>query len=152
MTLKGPLARVTTSGCFHNKITVSGAPSGGLGVFDINFCDRKESICHGSHPRHSIGDHMNTLRKAAVLVAALGSLGMLAAGTAQAHDGGHEKGGDQFKIGQSSNCKSHDLNLDVLGQVGILNGALGNALNGEGNPGAQSTHLGSSMGCNNSAL
>ncbi|MFJ8313026.1 MULTISPECIES: hypothetical protein [unclassified Streptomyces] len=94
---------------------------------------------------------MNKLRKAAVLVAALGSLGMLATGTAQAHGGG-EKGGDRFNIGQSSNCKSHDLNLDVLGQVGILNGLLGNALNGEGNPGAQNTHIGSSMGCNNSAF
>ncbi|MFE3182545.1 hypothetical protein [Streptomyces violascens] len=93
---------------------------------------------------------MNELRKAAVLVAALGSFAMLAAGTAQAHDGG--KGGDQFGIGQSSNCRSHDLNVDVLGQVGILNGVLGNALNGEGNPGAQNTHMGSSMGCNNSAL
>ncbi|GAA2464855.1 hypothetical protein ACFPFX_21140 [Streptomyces mauvecolor] len=89
------------------------------------------------------------LRKAAVLVAALGTLGM-AAGTAQAHDGG--KGGDHFGVGQSSNCKSHDLNVDVLGQVGILNGLLGNALNGEGNPGAQNTHMGSSMGCNNSAF
>uniref|UniRef100_A0AAU2V093 Secreted protein n=1 Tax=Streptomyces sp. NBC_00003 TaxID=2903608 RepID=A0AAU2V093_9ACTN len=93
---------------------------------------------------------MNELHKAAVLVAALGSFAMLAAGTAQAHDG--EKGGDRFGIGQSSNCRSHDLNVDVLGQVGILNGVLGNALNGEGNPGAQNTHLGSSMGCNNSAL
>ncbi|WP_438289648.1 hypothetical protein [Streptomyces sp. HUAS TT7] len=89
------------------------------------------------------------LRKAAVMVAAVGTLGMLAAGTAQAHDGGK---GDQFGIGQSSNCKSHDLNVDVLGQVGILNGLLGNALNGEGNPGAQNTHMGSSMGCNNSAF
>ncbi|MEV5283336.1 hypothetical protein [Streptomyces sp. NPDC051994] len=96
---------------------------------------------------------MNKLRKAAVLVAALGSLGMLAAGTAQAHDGGHGgKGGDRFNIGQSSKCKSHDLNVDVLGQVGILNGVLGNALNGEGNPGAQNTHMGSSMGCSNSAF
>ncbi|MFJ8384753.1 hypothetical protein ACIQ9Q_09610 [Streptomyces sp. NPDC094438] len=94
---------------------------------------------------------MNKLRKAAVLVAALGSLGMLATGTAQAHDGG-EKGGDRFNIGQSSNCKSHDLNLDVLGQVGILNGLGGNLLNGEGNAGAQNTHIGSSMGCDNSAL
>ncbi|MFD7165233.1 hypothetical protein [Streptomyces violascens] len=93
---------------------------------------------------------MNTLRKAAVLVAALGSLGMLATGTAQAHDGG--KGGDRFEIGQSSNCKSHDLNVDVLGQVGILNGLGGNLLNGEGNAGAQETHLGSSMGCSNSAF
>jgi hypothetical protein len=29
---------------------------------------------------------------------------------------------------------------------------LGNALNGEGNPGAQSTDIGSTMGCNNSAF
>ena len=34
-------------------------------------------------------------------------------------------------------CKTHDLNIDILGQVGLLNGLLGNALNGEGNPGAQ---------------
>ncbi|GGU43232.1 hypothetical protein [Streptomyces violascens] len=53
---------------------------------------------------------MYKLRKPAVLVTALGSLGMPAAGTAQAHDGG--KGGDQFGIGQSSNCRSHDLNVD----------------------------------------
>ena len=96
---------------------------------------------------------MHKLRKAAVLVAALGSLGMLAAGTAQAHDGGHGgKGGDRFNIGQSTTCRSHDLNLDILGQVGILNGLLGNGLNGEGNPGSQQTSLGSSMGCNNSAF
>ena len=93
---------------------------------------------------------MNELRKAAVLVAALGSFGMLAAGTAQAGDGG--RGGDHIGVGQSSNCKSHDLNVDVLGQVGILNGLLGNALNGEDNPGAQNNRIGSSMGCNNSAL
>ncbi|MGW0734313.1 hypothetical protein [Streptomyces sp. NPDC002851] len=93
------------------------------------------------------------LRKAAVLVAALSSVGLLS-GTAHAMGGGdghgHGKGG--FDIKQSSQCKSHDLNLDILGQVGILNGLLGNALNGEGNAGGQDTHLGSSMGCNNSAF
>ncbi|MCX4665951.1 hypothetical protein OG453_04565 [Streptomyces sp. NBC_01381] len=95
---------------------------------------------------------MQKLRKAAVLVAALSTVGLLSAGTAHANDGGgHGKGG-KLDIHQSSNCKSHDLNLDVLGQVGLLNGLLGNALNGEGNPGAQDTHLGSSMGCNNSAF
>ncbi len=52
---------------------------------------------------------------------------------------------------QSSNCKDHDLNLDLLGEVGILNGLLGNALNGEGDPGAQQTHVGSTMGCSNKA-
>jgi hypothetical protein len=97
---------------------------------------------------------MYKLRKAAVLVAAIGSIGLIG-GTA--HAGGQEggkggEGGGRFSVLQSSNCKSHDLNLDVLGEVGILNGLLGNALNGEGDPGAQATHIGSTMGCNNSAF
>jgi hypothetical protein len=91
---------------------------------------------------------MHKLRKAAVLVVTLGSVGLLGAGTAAADQGG--KDGGKFSALQSSSCKSHDLNLDVLGQVGILNGLLGNALNGEGNAGGQDTHLGSTMGCNNS--
>ncbi|MFI1762315.1 hypothetical protein ACH41H_09750 [Streptomyces sp. NPDC020800] len=101
---------------------------------------------------------MHKLRKAAVLVAALGTVGLVGAGTATAGEGGYGGGGkdggkgDRFSVLQSSNCKSHDLNLDVLGEVGLLNGLLGNALNGEGNPGAQDTHIGSSMGCNNSAF
>ncbi|MBV7699292.1 hypothetical protein [Streptomyces sp. TRM70350] len=97
---------------------------------------------------------MHKLRKAAVVVVALGSVGLLSAGTASAngHDGHGRKGGDKFSVLQSSHCKSHDLNLDVLGQVGLLNGLLGNALNGEGNAGGQDTHIGSSMGCNNSAF
>ncbi|WP_432194174.1 hypothetical protein [Streptomyces sp. bgisy027] len=97
---------------------------------------------------------MHKLRKAAVLVAAISTVGLLGAGTATAdgHGGHGGKGGDKFSVLQSSNCKSHDLNVDVLGQVGVLNGLLGSALNGEGNPGAQDTHLGSTMGCNNSAF
>ncbi|MGW7527772.1 hypothetical protein [Streptomyces sp. NPDC054783] len=98
---------------------------------------------------------MHKLRKAAVLIAAVSSIGLMG-GTAHAggQEGGKEggKGGDRFSVLQSSNCKSHDLNLDVLGEVGILNGLLGNALNGEGDPGAQATHIGSTMGCNNSAF
>ncbi|MFF4800760.1 hypothetical protein ACFY1U_20540 [Streptomyces sp. NPDC001351] len=91
---------------------------------------------------------MHQLRKAAVLVAAV-SVGLLGAGTAQAHDDGGKGGGGNTVL-QSTTCRSHDLNLDILGQVGLLNGLLGGALNGEGNEGAQSTSLGSSMGCNNS--
>ncbi|QIJ62756.1 hypothetical protein [Streptomyces sp. JB150] len=90
---------------------------------------------------------MRKLRTAAVLVAALGSVGLLGAGAAHAGTGG-----DEFQIKQSSVCKSHDANVDVLGNVGILNGLGGNLLNGEGNPGAQLTELGSTMGCNNSAF
>ncbi|MFJ7077549.1 hypothetical protein [Streptomyces sp. NPDC098781] len=91
---------------------------------------------------------MHKLRKAAVLVAALSTVGVLTAGTAHA-DG---PGGNQYGVKQSTNCKSHDLNIDILGVVGLLNGVLGNGLNGEGNSGSQSTHLGSTMGCNNSAF
>ncbi|GGU87194.1 hypothetical protein GCM10010260_20670 [Streptomyces filipinensis] len=87
---------------------------------------------------------MHRLRKAAVLLAAVSTVGLVTAGTAHADGhGGH--------IMQSSNCKDHDLNLDLLGEVGILNGLLGNALNGEGDPGAQQTHVGSTMGCSNKA-
>ncbi|MFF8725507.1 hypothetical protein ACF073_03310 [Streptomyces sp. NPDC015171] len=95
---------------------------------------------------------MQKIRTAAVILAAFGSVGLLGAGTAHASYGmGGGKGkGDEFAITQSSTCKSHDLNLDVLGEVGILNGLGGNLLNGEGNAGAQQTSLGSSMGCSNS--
>ncbi|WP_151476928.1 hypothetical protein [Streptomyces albicerus] len=99
---------------------------------------------------------MHKLRKAAVLVAAIGSVGLLGAGTANAQGGGDDghggKGGGQHNVLQSSNCKSHDLNIDILGQVGLLNGLLGNGLNGEGKAGSQDTHLGSSMGCDNKAF
>lgn len=93
---------------------------------------------------------MRKLRKAAVLVAAIGSVGLVTAGPAHAdgHGDGH---GGSATVMQSSNCRSHDLNLDLLGEVGILNGALGSALNGEGDPGAQSSHVGSTMGCSSSA-
>lgn len=97
---------------------------------------------------------MRNLRNVAVLVAALSSIGLVS-GTAYAGGQGDGKGGDhgdRFNITQSSHCKSHDLNLDVLGEVGLLNGLLGSAVNGEGNPGAQATNLGSTMGCNNSAF
>ncbi|GAA3840547.1 hypothetical protein GCM10022403_086010 [Streptomyces coacervatus] len=92
---------------------------------------------------------MHKLHKAAVLVVTLGSVGLLSAGTATA-TGNDDHGGKA--VLQSSQCKSHDLNVDVLGQVGVLNGVLGNALNGEGNSGGQDTHVGSSTGCNNSAF
>ncbi|MFB7244965.1 hypothetical protein CW362_03915 [Streptomyces populi] len=87
---------------------------------------------------------MRKLRNAAVLIAALGSIAFVG-GTAHA-------GGDDITVKQSATCKSHDLNLDVLGEVGVLNGLAGNLLNGEGDPGAQATHLGSTAGCSNSAF
>ncbi|WP_328555063.1 MULTISPECIES: hypothetical protein [unclassified Streptomyces] len=91
---------------------------------------------------------MRKLRTAAVLLAVLGNVGLLGASVAHA-DEGWDRGGDSFTISQHSSCQSHDLNLDVLGQVGIGNGLGGNLLGGEGNPGAQKTSLGSSAGCSN---
>ncbi|GAU70878.1 hypothetical protein SSP35_23_00680 [Streptomyces sp. NBRC 110611] len=95
---------------------------------------------------------MRMLRKAAVVVAALGSIGLIGAGTA--HAGGEKEGrkdGTHFDIKQGTSCRSHDLNVEVLGTIGILDGALGNALGGEGAPGTQQTKIGSSLGCNNAA-
>jgi hypothetical protein len=99
-------------------------------------------------------EDMRKIQKAAVMVAMLGAVGFAGAGTAFAGDegyGGYD-GGNSYSVSQSTECKSHDLNVDILGEVGLLNGVLGNALNGEGHPGAQSTTQGSSMGCNNKAL
>ena len=93
---------------------------------------------------------MRKLHKAAVVAALLGTIGFAGAGTASAWGG--DSHGSNFDVQQSTSCKSHDLNLDVLGEVGLLNGLAGNALNGEGNPGGQATSLGSNMGCNNSAF
>jgi hypothetical protein len=97
---------------------------------------------------------MHKLRKAAVLVAGLTTVGFLGAGTAHADGWGRGDGrqGNSYSVQQSTQCKSHDLNIDILGTVGLLNGLLGNALNGEGKAGSQGTHLGSTMGCNNSAF
>jgi hypothetical protein len=92
---------------------------------------------------------MRKFYQAAAVAAMLGSLGLAGIGTAAASD---HSGGSSYDVHQSTSCKSHDLNLDVLGEVGILNGVLGNALGGEGNPGAQSSSLGSTMGCSNSAF
>jgi hypothetical protein len=125
-----------------------GVPSSVLSLFSLVFVAVDVDLPQIA-PTHSTGEEMRKLRNVAVLVAALGTIG-LAGGTAHADGGKH--GGDTYNVTQSSQCRSHDLNLDVLGQVNLLGGALGNALNGEGNPGAQYTHIGSTQGCNNSAF
>ncbi|AWE50491.1 MULTISPECIES: hypothetical protein [Streptomyces] len=78
---------------------------------------------------------MRKLQRAALAAAVIGSLTCIATGTASAQPA---YGGD--------GCHSHDFNLDILGEVGLLNGLGGNLINGEGSPGAQHTHLGSSCG------
>ncbi|MEU0337221.1 hypothetical protein [Streptomyces sp. NPDC006193] len=80
---------------------------------------------------------MRKLRKAAVVVAVIGGVGLAGAGSATAQSGHGRHGGG---------CTSHDLNIDILGEVGVLNGLGGNLLNGEGSPGAQFTDIGSECG------
>ncbi|MGV4981893.1 hypothetical protein ACWC0C_07275 [Streptomyces sp. NPDC001709] len=94
---------------------------------------------------------MRKFQKAVLVGAAvLGSVSTLGINTAFAHgEPGHDGGLD---ITQGIECRSHDMNIDVLGSVGAVNGLAGNILNGEGNPGAQESHLGSDMGCNSRAL
>ncbi|WP_251093306.1 hypothetical protein [Streptomyces sp. Caat 7-52] len=78
---------------------------------------------------------MRKLRKAAVAAALIGGVSLMGVGPATAAAGGGGGG-----------CKSHDMNIDILGEVGILNGLGGNLINGEGSPGAQFTDLGSECG------
>ncbi|MBV7699289.1 hypothetical protein [Streptomyces sp. TRM70350] len=92
---------------------------------------------------------MRKLHKAALVGAVLGSVGSLGVGTAFAHG---EAWAHDLDVHQGIECRSHDMNIDVLGSLGALNGVLANALNGEGSPGAQPTHLGSDMGCNSRAF
>ncbi|MFE0193447.1 hypothetical protein [Streptomyces sp. NPDC059008] len=57
--------------------------------------------------------------------------------------------GHKVEIRQHTSCRTHDANVDVLGNVGILNGLLANAGGGEGSSGTQSTRMGTHLGCNN---
>jgi hypothetical protein len=91
---------------------------------------------------------MRKIQKAALVAAMLGSLGFVGAGTAAAYGG--EKGPD-IDITQSATCKSHDVNIAALNNIGVLNGLAGNLLGGEGNPGAQAFQQGSQNTCSNSA-
>ncbi|MET7733137.1 hypothetical protein ABZT02_17460 [Streptomyces sp. NPDC005402] len=79
---------------------------------------------------------MRKLHKAAVAVAIISGFSLMGAGPATARAAGGSDGG----------CRSHDLNIDILGEVGVLNGLGGNLLNGEGSPGGQSTDIGSDCG------
>ncbi|MGN5378696.1 hypothetical protein BIV25_39750 [Streptomyces sp. MUSC 14] len=77
---------------------------------------------------------MRLISKLAVTAAVITGVGVMGAGPALAQPAVQMRGGH--------GCRTHNQNLDILGEVGILNGLLGNALNGEGSPGAQSTDMG----------
>ncbi|MFF4949220.1 hypothetical protein ACWC2K_21365 [Streptomyces chattanoogensis] len=115
---------------------------------------------------------MRKLRRATVVTAVLCSVGLLGAGTAyagggtgggtqsvqqdyrQQSSGGHKHGkshGHKVIIRQSTSCRASEQNVDVLGEVAILDGLLGHLHGHKGKPGVQSTRIGSSAGCNNIA-
>jgi hypothetical protein len=77
---------------------------------------------------------MNGFRKVAVAAAIISGVSFLAFSPANAQAAERMQGGG---------CRSHDLNIDILGEVNVLGGFAGNLLNGEGSPGAQFTDLGS---------
>ncbi|MEU9476515.1 hypothetical protein [Streptomyces sp. NPDC048191] len=93
---------------------------------------------------------MRKFHRAVLVGAVLGSVCSFGGATAFAHgEPGHDS---DFDVTQSNECRSHDMNIDVLGNLGAFNGLAGNLLNGEGNPGAQLSHLGSDVSCSNRAF
>lgn len=65
---------------------------------------------------------MRKLHKAAVVVALLGSVGFIGAGTATA---GGAKDGPKIDVQQHQSCKTHDLNLNLnLDLLDLLDGAV----------------------------
>ncbi|MEV6111370.1 hypothetical protein AB0L59_02365 [Streptomyces sp. NPDC052109] len=91
---------------------------------------------------------MRKFQRAVLVGAVLGSVCSFGSTAAFAHEGlGHD-----VDITQGNECRSHDMNIEVLGSVGAFNGLAGNLFNGEGNPGAQQNHLGSDVGCNSRAF
>ncbi len=77
---------------------------------------------------------MRKLQKAAVAATMVGTLSLIATGTASAQPAYDDHG--------HGHCHSHDLDVSILGQVGLLNGLAGNLANGEGHPGGQYQHVG----------
>ncbi|MER6569939.1 hypothetical protein ABT288_28060 [Streptomyces sp. NPDC001093] len=73
---------------------------------------------------------MRKLSKAAVAAAVVASVSFIATGAATTAATAATAQGAVMPRGE---C------IDILGEVGIANGVLGNLLNGEGNPGAQIT-------------
>ena len=61
---------------------------------------------------------MRKLHKVALVGAVLGSVGSFGAGTALAHG---EARAHDVDITQGIECRSHDMNIDVLGNLGALN-------------------------------
>ncbi|MFF0626868.1 hypothetical protein [Streptomyces sp. NPDC004296] len=117
---------------------------------------------------------MRKLRKAAVVVAVLGSVGLAGTGTAYANSGtdrgdnhpqpshnsdfqqqssGRHKHGRSHRrkvvILQHTACRAHEKNVDVLGEIGILDGLLGHGHRWKDRRGVQHTRIGTSLGCNN---
>ncbi|MER6073624.1 hypothetical protein ABT187_33255 [Streptomyces sp. NPDC001817] len=102
---------------------------------------------------------MRKPHRTTVVAVLLGTVGFLGTGTAYAHGQGHGHGrghhgreSETVLINQNTSCTTADKNIDVQGESGFENGRQGNQSNGKGSPGAQSTSLGSDLGCNNTLV
>ncbi|MCE4941649.1 MULTISPECIES: hypothetical protein [Streptomyces] len=113
---------------------------------------------------------MRKLRKASVVVALIGSISLLGAGTAQANagpdhggpqvsqkttfqqqsSGRHhgKRGGRKVIIRQSTRCRTFENNIDVLGGFGFLH-HWGHEHRGWDRRGVRVNRIGSTVGCNN---
>jgi len=106
---------------------------------------------------------MRKLQKAALVIALAGGTALAGAAPALANSGyEHKAKHDQptkieikkttkieQEFEQENECRSHDTNVAILNNVGILSGALANLLGGEGDPGAQFLEQGSDVICVN---
>ncbi|NUP24093.1 MAG: hypothetical protein HOZ81_50160 [Streptomyces sp.] len=111
---------------------------------------------------------MRKPRKTAVVAVLLGAIGFLSTGAAyadgQGHKHGHGHGHKQHSkavkekesktllVSQSTTCAVTEQNVDVQGQTGFQNGREASLSNSTGSPGAQSTRIGSTLGCNNTVV
>ncbi|WP_406391137.1 hypothetical protein [Streptomyces sp. NBC_00887] len=91
---------------------------------------------------------MRKLQKAAVVVAMLGSVGFIGAGTAVA--GGH--GEPDIEVKQSASCQQHDTSVNVLSNLSALNGVLSGLIGNEGDPGRSDQNIGSQCAAGNDAF
>ncbi|MGP3982711.1 hypothetical protein [Streptomyces sp. KR80] len=118
---------------------------------------------------------MRKLQKAAVVTAMVGSVGLFGSGTAVATMGGGPSVapsmgpapapapmsapapaaagiGTDIGVEQKVKCKSHDTNVTILGNIGVLNAILGGLIGNEGDTGNTTSKQGSTQACHAKAL
>ncbi|OEV04772.1 hypothetical protein [Streptomyces oceani] len=89
---------------------------------------------------------MRKLQSAAAVAAMVGALGFIGVGTAVANGGHHgpDKVNVETEVEQSSKCYLNDSDFNLLSNIGLLNGLLG-----EGDSGNE---METSQDCSNTAV